>query len=45
MPTLNMEQSAYPEQPRRPKVLFTFSDDRFFWSHRLCVARAADTKW
>lgn len=41
MPTVNMEQSASPEHQRRPKVLFTFSDDRFFWSHRLCVARAA----
>lgn len=26
---------------RPPKLLFTFSDDRFFWSHRLPVARAA----
>jgi len=25
----------------RPKLLFLFSDDRFFWSHRLPVARAA----
>ncbi len=24
----------------RPKVLFVFSDDRFFWSHRLGVAEA-----
>jgi glycosyltransferase involved in cell wall biosynthesis len=24
----------------RPKVLFVFSDDRFFWSHRLAVAEA-----
>jgi glycosyltransferase involved in cell wall biosynthesis len=26
---------------RRPKVLFVFADDRFFWSHRLPVAREA----
>ncbi len=26
---------------RRPKLLFVFADDRFFWSHRLPVARAA----
>ena len=26
---------------RRPKVLFLVSEDRFFWSHRLPVARAA----
>src|SRR5215469_16770165 len=25
----------------RPKLLFLFSDDRFFWSHRLSVAQAA----
>jgi len=25
----------------RPKLLFVFADDRFFWSHRLSVARAA----
>ena len=25
----------------RPKILFLFADDRFFWSHRLPVARAA----
>jgi glycosyltransferase involved in cell wall biosynthesis len=25
----------------RPKLLFVFSDDRFFWSHRLAVAQAA----
>lgn len=25
----------------RPKLLFLFADDRFFWSHRLPVARAA----
>ncbi|HXY09590.1 MAG TPA: glycosyltransferase family 4 protein [Terriglobales bacterium] len=25
----------------RPKVIFLFADDRFFWSHRLSVARAA----
>lgn len=25
----------------RPKLLFVFSDDRFFWSHRLPVAEAA----
>jgi glycosyltransferase involved in cell wall biosynthesis len=25
----------------RPKLLFVFSDDRFFWSHRLPMARAA----
>ena len=25
----------------RPKILFLFSDDRFFWSHRLPVAKAA----
>lgn len=24
-----------------PKILFLFSDDRFFWSHRLPIARAA----
>jgi glycosyltransferase involved in cell wall biosynthesis len=43
MSTLNMEPTASPkpEPARRPKVLFTFSDDRFFWSHRLSVARAA----
>jgi glycosyltransferase involved in cell wall biosynthesis len=40
MLSLNMEQSESPQQTRRPKVLFTFSDDRFFWSHRLSVARA-----
>jgi glycosyltransferase involved in cell wall biosynthesis len=40
MPSLKMEQPASPQQTRRPKVLFTFSDDRFFWSHRLSVARA-----
>lgn len=41
MATAKMGQPASPDQPRRPKVLFTFSDDRFFWSHRLSVARAA----
>lgn len=25
----------------RPKLLFVFSDDRFFWSHRLPIAEAA----
>jgi glycosyltransferase involved in cell wall biosynthesis len=40
MLTLNMEKPASPQPARRPKVLFTFSDDRFFWSHRLSVARA-----
>jgi glycosyltransferase involved in cell wall biosynthesis len=25
----------------RPRLLFVFADDRFFWSHRLAVARAA----
>ena len=26
---------------QRPKLLFLFADDRFFWSHRLPMARAA----
>ncbi|HUK09116.1 MAG TPA: glycosyltransferase family 4 protein [Stellaceae bacterium] len=25
----------------RPKLLFVYADDRFFWSHRLALARAA----
>jgi glycosyltransferase involved in cell wall biosynthesis len=39
---LNTEQTVSQEKQseRRPKVLFTFADDRFFWSHRLSVARA-----
>lgn len=42
LPALNMEQPASPlPSTRRPKVIFTFADDRFFWSHRLSVARAA----
>ena len=43
MLALNMEEVPPPTQKpaRRPKVLFTFADDRFFWSHRLPVARAA----
>ena len=30
-----------PPAAARPKVLFLVSEDRFFWSHRLPVARAA----
>lgn len=33
--------SEPPIARQRPKVLFLVSEDRFFWSHRLPVARAA----
>lgn len=37
----NKDTVAKRPSARRPKLLFVFSDDRFFWSHRLPVARAA----
>lgn len=37
----NNDTAAKRPSARRPKLLFIFSDDRFFWSHRLPVARAA----
>lgn len=41
--TLKQDMHTFvPRGPgRRPKLLFLFADDRFFWSHRLPVARAA----
>jgi glycosyltransferase involved in cell wall biosynthesis len=39
VPTLD-KNSVIADQ-RRPKLLLVFADDRFFWSHRLPLARAA----
>src|SRR5579872_4771450 len=32
---------APPVSPARPRLLFLVTEDRFFWSHRLPIARAA----
>ncbi len=37
----NSETPGIRLSARRPRLLFVFADDRFFWSHRLPVARAA----
>ncbi len=40
-PTLPIADAAWPIAARRPKLVFLVTEDWYFWSHRLPVARAA----